>query len=88
MPPNGQLPISCTAQRVHGRGQPLLSLHHVVYLALSYAQATASRDPLIKHAALALTRLQHPVCETVDLQQRLHPLGVRGGPCTARYFLD
>ena len=59
-----------------GVGAPLLSLRNVVRLALSYPQATASRNPLVEYAALALARLQHPVSEAVALQQRLQPLGI------------
>ena len=59
-----------------GVNAPLVSLRNIVRLALSYAQAAASRNPLVKYAALALARLQHPVCETIAPQQRLQPLGI------------
>ena len=59
-----------------GFDAPLLSLRNTVRLALSYAQAAASRNPLVRYVALALARLQHRVCEAIALQQRLQPLGI------------
>ena len=59
-----------------GVGAPLLSLRNVVRLALSYAQAAASRNPLLRYADLALSRLQHPVSEAVALRHRLQPLDI------------
>ena len=51
-------------------------LTNVVHLALTYAQASISRNPLARHAAVALARLSSPISNNTDLRTLLRPIGL------------